>query len=328
MNYINEKCPLCGQPFTEQDDVVVCPDCGAPHHRACWYGKGSCAHAAEHSAGYVWTANPSERSAQNEAQRQENPDLRCPRCGEPCGVDTLVCPTCGNRLGVVPPGASYSFNEDYFMRGVDVPANTDLGGVTAKDAAIFVQHRAGVYVRKFQKQNDKGKKTGWNWAAFLFSPFWFFYRKAYKAGAFFLGLWMILSAFLFVPLEKVLAQSEQTVLQYITIDETTTLEQVLQAFEALDDTARQAVKQAGDRLTKAVVLFYAALFVPNIFAALFADHLYKKKVVKDVQSMRDFAQNEQTFKMLALRRGGVSFFGLLGCYFLQMMYQNLLLYLS
>ena len=35
--YVNVPCAKCGKPFTEDDDVVVCPDCGAPHHRSCYY---------------------------------------------------------------------------------------------------------------------------------------------------------------------------------------------------------------------------------------------------------------------------------------------------
>lgn len=326
MNYLNENCPVCGKQFTPQDDVVVCPDCGAPHHRDCWREKGACAFAEAHRDGYTWQPTPTAQEPQPTQQTQDG--LRCPRCGEPCSADTLVCPTCGNRLGAVPEGMAYAFNEDYFMRGVDAQPDADLDGVTAKEAAIFVQQRAGAYVRKFQKQKTTGRKAGWNWAAFFFSPFWFFYRKIYKAGAFFLGLWMALSAFLFIPLGRVVDQTDAVVSQYITIDETLTLEKSAQEYAALDADAQQEIQQAAHRLTRAMALFYAALFVPNIFAALFADHLYKKKVVKDVQSMRDFAQNEQTFKMLALRRGGVTVFGLLGCYFLQMMFQNLLLYLS
>ena len=34
-NYTGCKCPVCQQPFTETDDIVVCPECGAPYHRAC-----------------------------------------------------------------------------------------------------------------------------------------------------------------------------------------------------------------------------------------------------------------------------------------------------
>ena len=30
------QCPVCGKSFQESDDIVVCPQCGAPHHRECW----------------------------------------------------------------------------------------------------------------------------------------------------------------------------------------------------------------------------------------------------------------------------------------------------
>ena len=36
------KCSLCGKPFTDGDGVVVCPECGAPFHRACYEKKGKC----------------------------------------------------------------------------------------------------------------------------------------------------------------------------------------------------------------------------------------------------------------------------------------------
>lgn len=325
MNYLNENCPACGQQFTAQDDVVVCPDCGAPHHRACWNEKGACAFADAHRDGFAWQAAPARQEPEPQAAEG---GVRCPRCGEPCSADTLVCPTCGNRFGAIPEGAAYAFNEDFFMRGVDAQPNADLGGITAKEAAIFVQQRAGTYVRKFQKQKEKDKKVGWNWAAFLFSPFWFFYRKTYKAGALFMGIWMVLCVFLSVPMARVENQTMQVVTQYLTIDETTTPETLSQELAGLDAAAQQAVQQALSRSGAAMLLFAAALFVPNFFAAMFADSLYKKKVLKDVQSMRDFSQNEQTFKMLALRRGGVSVFGLLGCYFLLSVFLNVVFYLS
>ncbi|MGN0635868.1 MAG: RING finger protein [Acutalibacteraceae bacterium] len=326
MNYLNENCPVCGKQFTPQDDVVVCPDCGAPHHRDCWREKSACAFSAAHRDGYTWQPTPPAQEPQMSQQTQDG--LRCPRCGEPCSADTLVCPTCGNRLGAAPEGTAYAFNEDYFMRGVDAQPDADLDGVTAKEAAIFVQQRAGAYVRKFQKQKNTGRKVGWNWAAFLFSPFWFFYRKIYKAGALFMGIWMVLCVFLSVPMARVESQTMEVVTQYLTIDETTTPETLSQELAALDTAAQQKVQQALSRSGAAMLLFVAALFVPNFFAAMFSDSVYKKKVVKDVQTMRDFAQNEQTFKMLALRRGGVSVFGLLGCYLMLSVFLNVVFYLS
>ena len=28
--YEGQSCPVCGQPFQETDDIVACPQCGAP----------------------------------------------------------------------------------------------------------------------------------------------------------------------------------------------------------------------------------------------------------------------------------------------------------
>ena len=40
--YTGEKCLICSQDFKEDDDVVVCPECGTPYHKDCYKEKGSC----------------------------------------------------------------------------------------------------------------------------------------------------------------------------------------------------------------------------------------------------------------------------------------------
>ncbi|MBR1725011.1 MAG: hypothetical protein IJ723_08375, partial [Ruminococcus sp.] len=52
--YIGEKCIVCGEAFAEHDDIVVCPDCGTPYHRACWQEKGSCINDELHSSQQTW----------------------------------------------------------------------------------------------------------------------------------------------------------------------------------------------------------------------------------------------------------------------------------
>ena len=36
MKYTGIPCAACGKKFTAEDDVVVCPECGTPYHRACY----------------------------------------------------------------------------------------------------------------------------------------------------------------------------------------------------------------------------------------------------------------------------------------------------
>ena len=52
--YYGCPCEGCGKPLTLQDDIVVCPDCGAPYHRTCYEKMGLCIHAPAHGAGYEW----------------------------------------------------------------------------------------------------------------------------------------------------------------------------------------------------------------------------------------------------------------------------------
>ena len=40
-DYIGAKCIVCEKEFTKDDEIVVCPDCGTPYHKACYLKEGS-----------------------------------------------------------------------------------------------------------------------------------------------------------------------------------------------------------------------------------------------------------------------------------------------
>ena len=54
MGFIGEKCVSCGEVFTQDDDIVVCPECGSPHHRSCYKALGRCANAEHHGGSFQW----------------------------------------------------------------------------------------------------------------------------------------------------------------------------------------------------------------------------------------------------------------------------------
>ena len=53
--YSYEKCPVCEKEFANDDDIVVCPLCGTPHHRDCYKKNGECSNYDKHSEGFHWT---------------------------------------------------------------------------------------------------------------------------------------------------------------------------------------------------------------------------------------------------------------------------------
>ena len=62
----NKLCPVCRERFKEGDDIVVCPVCGTPHHRACYLKNNTCGVEEYHSNGFVWDGRlPDEPEPEN-----------------------------------------------------------------------------------------------------------------------------------------------------------------------------------------------------------------------------------------------------------------------
>ena len=60
-NFKGCNCVACRQPLKPEDDIVVCPDCGAPYHRACYEKLGHCQFEAQHGPDFEWQPSPEER---------------------------------------------------------------------------------------------------------------------------------------------------------------------------------------------------------------------------------------------------------------------------
>jgi len=81
--FTDKLCPVCRARFTDNDDVVVCPECGTPHHRACYKEIGTCAVERFHADGFVWNgllpdeeaaASAEQAAAAEQPQQFENAD--------------------------------------------------------------------------------------------------------------------------------------------------------------------------------------------------------------------------------------------------------------
>ena len=180
MEFKGLKCPVCEKPFEDGDDIVVCPDCGTPHHRACWEVENHCAFESKHGEEFDYNQD-----------NENSSDLTvCPRCHAENAADAFYCSKCGAPLNL--DNTQYNnFNQNQTnanpfsavfdpMGGIN--PDEDMGGVTAGELAKFVGNNTPYFMRVFSKIKAFGKGH-FSFCAFIFSGFYLLYRKMYKLGA-------------------------------------------------------------------------------------------------------------------------------------------------
>lgn len=155
--YEGLSCPRCNKPFVEGDDIVSCPDCGLPHHRACWMELGHCHDAHLHNTDQQWS-RPTEKP-QEQPQSSVQPEQ---------------------------PRAEYHYNEYKPFSQYETPApryetDEDIDGVSANDYAVVIGSKTHYYIPRFRRIAI-GENGGWNWGAFFFGAYWLIYRKMYLGG--------------------------------------------------------------------------------------------------------------------------------------------------
>lgn len=183
--YEGLSCPVCAKPFTQDEDIVVCPQCGLPHHRACWKSVGQCYAHDKHGTAQQWDRNSSPVYSATTTDANV-----CPKCATENSKYAEFCSRCGNPLTAVDwhsnPVQYQPPVPEYAPSRVPAPAETfssteNIGGVAADELAAVVSRNANYYVPRFRRLAN-GESGGWNWAAFLLTPFWLFYRKQYLLG--------------------------------------------------------------------------------------------------------------------------------------------------
>lgn len=200
--YKGLSCPHCNTSFTENDDVVACPICGAPHHRDCWTENGGCSCAEDHGTDKQWSRETAKEQPAPEHSTKEDsyePDTSttapCPRCGTHNSPYAERCARCGLPLKAqdwhsahAPYGTPHStFNEYTPFHNPHMPCggvspDAVLDGETARDLAAVVRTNTPYYLPRFERMARSGSKISWNWAAFFLPAYWLLFRKQHLAG--------------------------------------------------------------------------------------------------------------------------------------------------
>lgn len=203
----NKQCQICQGYLFEDDDTVVCPVCGAPHHRDCWQTVGHC--GVEHNHGTdeqydILQKAKAKEAKEAEQKANENSTVNtCSYCHRTSNAENAeFCPYCGHSYNKhIPQGNGYAnFQMPFDVYG-GLPKDTTIDGVTVKDLATFVGSNSSRYMHRFS-QISKRKKGSWNWAAFFFPSGWCLSRKMLPLGFMYLIL-AIASAICMYPFSEI-----------------------------------------------------------------------------------------------------------------------------
>lgn len=211
--YEGARCAVCGEKLNDGEDIVVCPECGAPQHRDCWKKNGKCGSSDMHGQG-VWPfAKETEETVEEEKEEIENvaeeheeleeglysadiydddddseeeteqdnigaqgTDGVCPTCFYQNSPDARFCNRCGSPL-------TKDVRQTIVLDPLGgISPEDEIDGVKMKDLAAVIGQNSIYYIPRFMAYSKKQRKILPNFAAFLFDYVWLFYRKMYLQG--------------------------------------------------------------------------------------------------------------------------------------------------
>lgn len=280
-------CSVCHAYLFEDDDVVYCPVCGAPHHRDCYKSIGHCAFEEAHGTENEYKKPQSDQTHKTDTSDYGNNQVTCEICGAVYSAENEKCPECSAPNFKSVGGAFAQFD---FLGGI--PENTDLGGgVKASEARRFVFTNTRRYIPLFARIN-LGKKVNWNWFSFLFPCGWFLSRKMYKAGII-AGVLSVCFSMFTIPFQIAFSHYDVSSLRSYS-----------EIFSAVTENSSE--------IGYSVLALFAAGFclqlILRFICALFGDKIYRDYAI---QSIGEIKKSSDDIDYDYRKKGGTNFFLLL-----------------
>ena len=245
-----------------RSDIVVCPECGTPHHRKCYIENGKCANADKHGTNEpieiefvdVEDNNEPITEAENESKKTED-------------AEQVV-----QEIFEEMKGAS----GDYMVNGKHI---------SFYEAAIGKNQKH--YIPRFIFMDKTKKAISWNIAGFFVPLAWCLYRKMYKFAAIILALYMILIGAMSYTIatneELITAVDEcmqedpnfyENILLYRTSSNVTLTEKQVKFNELTTNFKLPAPLQWA---------MYIIVYGIRILMGIYATNLYYKKLTKSIE---------------------------------------------
>lgn len=304
MRYENEKCPVCGEIFRENDDIAVCPECGAPHHRKCFIEKGKCAFEEMHGDGYSWIPSDSRREDEFCANNSQAEKKKiCPNCGAENEEDALFCRQCRVPFILTEEEQREDFGAVYIDgERVDGGEFADKDNtLTVAEVSLYADKNREYFIKSFLKAKFTKGKQKFNWSAFFLTPYWFFYRKMYGTGFIFAGcemglslIWTTLFIRCFAPAMDFIAGVQSG------------------SVEMTQEIANEYLRLINQctanhpALSRIVLLFPLLIIALGITAGFLANRIYLEKIKKDAEKIKTISPNREMYKSYLRARGGTA----------------------
>ncbi len=278
--YENNECPVCGKFFEQGEDVVVCPECGTPHHRECYQSHGRCANKKLHGTEFVFKRT----AAKNTADAKKDASLE----DFFANADAMS----SNSREYKTENNIYSEKSESLKANHSVAAgntcDSEIDGVKISDITTVV----GVNNLKFLKKFSKSRKIGWNWSAFFFGPYYYLYRKMYLESLIFISLPMLVSFVIgkvFAPavktLNEIITQANSYIMSY----------EAEKAYEYINNAVNAPENR---QVLKVILLTFGISVLIRIVSAVIADLIYRKKVVKIIRTVDERLEEDDSFSLM------------------------------
>lgn len=291
MDYTKYFCPVCNEKFDENSDVVVCPDCGTPHHRECWLNNNKCFNEERHfenkNLNADYAVEEGTIDVQAPAENEENtPNIQNDESGE----NTVI------------------------IDGVPVNSTSAekvlIEGKSALLYDIAVRKNQKYYMPRFLAITQLGNKARvWNFWASIVPLAWSLYRKMYKLCAVFLAIYVMIFAvsgyFIYTNEPLMQANAEcaaedpfyyQNILNY-------------EAGQQVVLTAKQQnlIEQIKNiQIPSYISIGISVLLIAcRVILGLKADSLYMKKIGKTIEKGESLGLKDDALKMYIYRKNGV-----------------------
>ncbi len=300
MKYENAICPACNKAFEEGDDIVVCPECGTPHHRDCYNKLGYCANKERHSEDFVWVDENKPVVEKIEKTSKEKPNSDEVSKVFPGGfISNEDAPN-----GAIP---AMEMDREGNTRPVfrTITGKEKIGDYTVEEYGKVIQKNKHKFIPKFMAMERSNRKWTWNWAAFFFGPFWLMYRKMYKFGIIAMLISIVIPICFIGEISEYGTKYSEVyneVMQIMLSDADQTTEELNSKVEALQE------KLPAQPICIQVTNYIQ--FAVDLVLAVFGNYFYKehcKKILfkgKEIQS----GDNPEAKDLYYKRKGGRSIF--------------------